>query len=290
MTGGGKPPGYARRVLLTGASSGIGLAAAHLLSSSGYAVAGTAREPGRAAKRLEAQRGGPLPFTLLEMDLSDPLSVETGFARAESLLGGIDILVNNAGQGELGAVEDTDLAQSRRLFEVNYFGPLRLCQLAAPAMRARGAGVIVNLGSIVHELQFPFKAQYCASKSALTGFSLSLRYELQPYGIRVHVLEPGWVRSEFHNRLEPVIKPGSPYAARLKPFLDFSRDSDPSIPDGNAVAQVILRTLENPQAPVRIAVGREAKTFFFVKRFLTHAMQDRILLRKLAKKGDGAPL
>jgi NAD(P)-dependent dehydrogenase (short-subunit alcohol dehydrogenase family) len=279
-----------RRVLLTGASSGIGLAAAYLLSEHGYQVVGTARDPRQVLDRLKSERGAPAPFRLVRMDLADPASVESGFAEAQSLLGGIDILINNAGQGELGAVEDTPLADSRALFEVNYFAVVRLAQLAVPAMRARGSGIIVNLGSIVHDLQFPFKAQYCASKSALTGFSLSLRYELHPHHIRVHILEPGWVRSDFHNRLKPVYKEGSPYAARLKPFLDFSRDSDPAIPDGRAVARVILDTIRNPKAPVRIPVGAEARKFRLARRFLSNAMLDRILLRKLAQKGDKAPL
>jgi NAD(P)-dependent dehydrogenase (short-subunit alcohol dehydrogenase family) len=278
------------RILITGASSGIGLAAAYLFSEHGYQVVGTARHPEAVLNRLQVERGAPAPFRLVRMDLTDPASVETGFAEAQSLLGGIDILINNAGQGELGAVEDTPLADSRTLFEVNYFAVVRLVQLAVPAMRARGSGIIVNLGSIVHDLQFPFKAQYCASKSALTGFSLSLRYELHPHHVRVHILEPGWVRSDFHNRLKPVYKEGSPYAARLKPFLDFTRDSDPAIPDGRAVAQVILDTIRNPKAPVRIPVGAEARKFRLARRFLSNAMLDRILLRKLAQKGDKAPL
>jgi NAD(P)-dependent dehydrogenase (short-subunit alcohol dehydrogenase family) len=283
-------------VLVTGASSGIGLATARLLSRNGYAVIGTARDPAAVRRRLEAEPGAPSPFRLIAMDLTDPLSVERGFAEAEQALGGVDILINNAGQGELGAVEDTDLADSRRLFEVNYFSAVRLVQLALPAMRARGSGVILNLGSIVHDLQFPFKAQYCASKSALTGFSLALRYELHPHNIRVHVLEPGWVRSEFHNRLKVAVKAGSPYAPRLRPFLDFSRDSDPRIPDGKAVAGIILSVLGNPKAPVRVAVGAEAKKFRLARRFLSNAMLDRLLLRKLSQKGgdgsisDKAPL
>ena len=132
--------------------------------------------------------------------------------------------------------------------------------------------------------------KYCASKSALTGFTLSLRYELHPHRIRVHILEPGWVRSEFHDRLRPVVKDGSPYAPRLKPFLDFTRDSDPRIPDGRAVAEIILSTLRNPKAPVRIAVGPEAKKFRIARRFLSNAMLDRLLLWKLSRKGDKAPL
>lgn len=291
---GDRPPkdgkGMSMRVLLTGASSGIGLAAARLLSHSGYSVVGTARDPDAVRRRLEHASGEPLPFRLIAMDLTDSVSIERGFAEALHTLGGIDILINNAGQGELGAVEDTDLADSRRLFEVNYFSVVRLVQLAVPAMRARASGIILNLGSIVHDLQFPFKAQYCASKSALTGFSLSLRYELHPHGIRVHVLEPGWVRSEFHNRLQVAVKDGSPYAPRLKPFLDFTRDSDPSIPDGQAVAEIILSVLGNPKAPVRVAVGAEAKKFRLARRFLSNAMLDRLLLWKLSQKGDRAPL
>lgn len=270
-----------RRVFLTGASSGIGLAAARLLAGRGYRVVGACRNPSAVA-------GSPVP--LIALDQSRPEAVGEAFAEAERRLGGIDILINNAGHGQLGAVEDTSMEQAREMFEVNYFSVVRLVQAALPGMRGRGHGVILNLGSIVHDLQFPFKAQYCASKSALTGFTLSLRYEVHPHGIRVHILEPGWVRSAFHDRLKPTALPGSPYANRLKPFLDFSRDSDPRIPDGEAVARVILATLEDPKAPVRIAVGREAKTFRIARRFLSNAMLDRLLLRKLSRKGDKAPL
>lgn len=281
-----KPTLSDRRTLITGASSGIGLAAALRLSRAGYPVVGTARDPKAAKAKVEKEIGGPLPFRLVAMDLTNSDSLESGYAEALSILGGIDILINNAGMGELGAVEDTPLMESRRLFEVNYFGVVALVKLAVPGMRSRGHGVILNLGSIVHDLQFPFKAQYCASKSALTGFSLSLRYEVYPHGIRVHILEPGWVRSEFHNRLRPAGGPGSVYAPRLKPFLDFSRDTDPGIPDGSAVAEVIQNVLEYPKAPVRIPVGKEAKTFRLVRRFLSNAMLDRLLLWKLGKKGQ----
>ena len=272
------------KVLLTGASSGIGLAAGLLLTEKGFQVVGTARDPKGRRERWERASGHPFPFVLIAMDLADPASVDRGFDEATGILGEVDVLVNNAGQGELGSVEDTDLEDSRKLFEVNYFSAVRLTKKVIPAMRARRRGIIVNLGSIVHDLQFPFKAQYCASKSALTGFSLSLRYELQPYGVRVHILEPGWVRSEFHNRLWTAAKPGSIYADRLKPFQDFSRDHDPSIPDGKSVAEILLHVLTNPKAPVRIAVGKEARRFRLLKHFLTPGMQDRLLLWKLAKK------
>jgi NAD(P)-dependent dehydrogenase (short-subunit alcohol dehydrogenase family) len=262
-------------ILITGASSGIGLATARLLVANGYRVVGTCRDP--AAVRAAG-------FPLVAMDQSDPAAVERGFAEAHRLLGSIDVLINNAGSGELGAVEDTPLAFARYLFEVNYFSAVQLTRLCLPEMRRRGAGIVVQLGSIVHSLQFPFKAQYCASKSALSGFTLALRHEVKPHGIRVHLLEPGWVRSAFHDRLKPLSPPGSAYAHRLKAFENYSRDTDPRVIDGAGVARVILETIENPKAPVRIAVGADAKKFFRVSRFLSHALLDRILGWKLSRK------
>jgi NAD(P)-dependent dehydrogenase (short-subunit alcohol dehydrogenase family) len=267
-------PQYAT-VLITGASSGIGLATARLLVEKGYRVAGTCRDPSRVPDA---------GFPLVAMDQADPAAVAHGFAEARRLLGRIDVLINNAGSGELGAVEDTPAEEARRLFEVNYFSAVQLTRLCLPEMRARGSGVILQMGSIVFSLQFPFKAQYCASKAALSGFTLSLRHEVRPHGIRVHLLEPGWVRSAFHERLRPVSPPGSAYAARLGPFLDYSRDRDPRVIDGAGVARVILETLENPRAPVRIAVGADAKRFFAVSRFLPHAVLDRLLGWKLSRK------
>ena len=266
-----------RNVFVTGASSGIGLALVRLFAARGYNVVGTCRNP-TASSRIPG-------VYLIAMDQSDPASVEIGFAEALKFLGHIDILVNNAGMGELGAVEDTPLEEARRLFEVNYFSAVQLTRLCLPGMRARRAGAILQLGSIVFSLQFPFKAQYCASKAALSAFSLSLRHEVFPYGIRVHLFEPGWVRSEFHRRMHPVTRENSPYAARLEPFLDFTRDSDPRIPDGEYAAGVILKTLENPKSPVRIPVGAQARRFFRINRLLSHQTLDRILRWKLARKG-----
>lgn len=269
-----------KTVFITGASSGIGLAAARLLTSRGYAVVGSCRDP--EAFRARVPDAG---FPMIAMDQSRPGAAERGFEEAVRLLGRVDVLLNNAGEGELGAVEDTPVDEARRLFEVNYFSAVELTRLCLPGMRERGEGAILQLGSIVFSLQFPFKAQYCASKAALSGFTLALRHEVKPFGVRVHLFEPGWVRSEFHRRLKPRVAEGSPYAARIEPFLDFSRDADPRVTDGAAAARVILETLENPKAPVRVAVGGDAKKFFRARRFLSAHMLDRLLGWRLARKG-----
>jgi short-subunit dehydrogenase len=273
-------------MLITGASSGIGAAALRLFASQGYRVLGTCRNPESTLAKWKSENyfdGIPLP-TLLEADLAIPGEVEVLHRRAKAALDGIDILLNNAGMGELGAVEETSPDFARQIFEVNFFAAARLTQLVLPAMRAKQSGILLNMGSIVHSLQFPFKALYCASKSALSSYTLSLRHEVSPYGIRVHLFEPGWVQSQFHERLQPVLKPGSVYAPRLKPFLDFSRDRNPKTTKSEAVAHILLKTVQNPNAPVRIPVGSDAKTFFLASRFLSHAMQDRILQWKLVRK------
>ena len=264
-------------VFITGASSGIGLATARLFASHGYNVVGACRHPDTAPS-ISGVR-------LIAMDQTDPVSVEKGFAEVLAHLGHIDILINNAGVGELEAVEESTQEQARRLFEVNYFSAVQLTRLCISGMRERGRGAILQLGSIVFSLQFPFKAQYCASKAALSAFSLSLRQEVHPFGIRVHLFEPGWVRSAFHERMHPVLRENSPYAEKIRLFLDFSRDRNPNVPDGDHVAQVILKILENPEAPVRVTVGADARRFFRVNRFLSHQMLDRILRWKLSRKG-----
>src|SRR3954471_24695198 len=128
------------RVLITGASSGIGLATALLLSRSGCKVVGTARNPAATRVRLEEKLGAALPFSLIEMDMHDAASIERGAEAALAELGGIDIPINNAGEGELGSVEDTDLSDSRKLFETNFFSVVQLVKKVLPAMRTRGEG------------------------------------------------------------------------------------------------------------------------------------------------------
>ncbi len=275
-----------KTVLVTGATSGIGLATAKLFARNGYLVVGTTSNLQAAIKRLSASAEGIPDFQLVEMDLADPGSTQKGWESTLSYLTQVDILINNAGYGELGSVEDTPMGDARRLFEVNYFGTVELVKRVLPSMRRRGKGVIINIGSIVSGLQFPFKAQYCAAKSAVTGFTLSLYHEVKPYGIRVHLVEPGWVRSEFHTRLRPVVDQATPYGARLKPFLDFSRDSDPRIPSGEHVSELILDIAENPKAKVRNPVGREAKLFTIASRILGWRLVHRLVERKLVRKGS----
>ncbi len=184
--------------LVTGASSGIGRSTALLLARTGYRVFATIRSDAGEASLRAAAAG--LPIEILRLDMVD----ETGPSRtAQEVLrraGRIDVLVNNAGYAKLGAVEDLPRDDLRHQFEVNVFGAFALCREVIPAMRAQHFGRIVNVSSLAGKVSVPLMGAYCASKFALEAFSDALRAEVKPAGIRVVLVEPGPVATNF-NRL-----------------------------------------------------------------------------------------
>src|ERR1700729_80616 len=171
-----------RVVLVTGASSGIGLACATHLAAQGFRVYGTSRRPNAALQGA---------VTMLAADVTDDRSVEQAVAAVLNREQRLDILVNNAGMGIAGPVEDTSIEQAKSQLEVNFFGAFRVCRAVLPAMRSQRSGYIVNIGSIGGLVAIPYQAMYSASKFALEGFSESLRMEVRPFGIQVVIIEPG---------------------------------------------------------------------------------------------------
>src|SRR5882757_6280672 len=177
--------------LVTGASSGIGMATAGALHDRGYTVYAAARRVDRMNDL--ADRG----VRTLAMDVTDDESMTSGIKRIIAETGRIDVLVNNAGYGSYGALEDVPQEEARRQFDVNVFGLARLTQLALPHMRAQRGGRIVNVSSIGGKIYTPLGGWYHATKFAVEGLSDSLRVELKPFGINVILIEPGSIRTEW---------------------------------------------------------------------------------------------
>ena len=175
--------------LITGCSTGIGRATALHLARRGYRVHATMRSPERAgAPLVQTAKDEGLALTVVPLDVMDAASCAKALAEA----GRIDVLVNNAGLGELGAVEDLDDEQVRRMFETNVFGPLRLMRAVLPGMRAAGRGAIVNVSSVAGRFCYGSGALYSGSKHALEAISECLALEVMQYGIRVAIIEPGF--------------------------------------------------------------------------------------------------
>jgi short-subunit dehydrogenase len=237
-----------KRILLTGASSGIGLVAARRLCERGHQVWGTSRDPAR----LPVIEG----FHPVALDLNDEASIGAAFDAMLREAGQIDVLINNAGAGVFGPLEAFSSDELRRQFQLLLVGPLRLVTLALPGMRARNEGLILNVSSLAGELPVPFLSPYSAGKAALSTLSDGLSLELAHTGIRVVDLRPGDIATGFHpstRRLEGDVSAG--YAPNLEVAWRAIERNMARAPDPNIVADCIVRIIEGRIRRPAVAVG-----------------------------------
>ncbi|KKW91917.1 SDR family oxidoreductase [Sphingobium chungbukense] len=246
-----------RRWLITGISSGIGAALAKAALTQGDHVIGTARDA-QAIAAFEAEGAGRAKGIVA--DMSDAAQIAR--LASETLAAGpVDILVNNAGQSLFGAVEEVDLDDARRLFEVNFFGPWALTQALLPHFRSRGSGTIVQLSSGCGLTGTPGLGAYCASKFALEGLTETLALEVAAFGIRAMLVEPGAIATRFisHGTREAQVRIADYgfLSGQGKAVLDSYYAAAASPPE--AVAEAILTALDGETLPLRLPVGEDMR-------------------------------
>jgi len=239
-------------VLITGCSTGIGRDLAQRLSQAGYSVVASARH-------VETMEGLDVALKL-ELDVTQPESINTAVACVIERFGRLDALVNNAGYALRGAVEETPVEQVQKMFDVNLFGVMRLIQAVAPHMRQQKAGRIINISSVVGKLVTPVNGTYAASKFALEAISDALRLELEPFGIQVVLIEPGSIKTQFHTTVEAnaqqiFANPGSPYRRLYEKYRQVTADMRQAEPGPEIVSRVIQQALETPRPKARYMVG-----------------------------------
>lgn len=237
-------------VLVTGGSSGIGLATVRRLAAAGDRVFAAARNPSR----------GPLPdgVTPIAVDIGDPAAAMAAVTAVADSAGRIDALVNNAGTGTLGPLEETSDDEAHRIFEVNFFGPLRLARAAVPIMREQGSGRIVNVTSMNGVLPAPFGGYYSASKAALASASLVLDAEVHGFGIRVTVVAPGLFKTEMaDSRGSYRVADGSPYQAAFQ-GMTAHVEAERATADPDEVAVAVEKILRADDPPAQVVVGSDA--------------------------------
>ena len=262
--------------LVTGASSGIGKATALRLAALGFTVYAAARRVERMSDL--ADHG----IHVESLDVTDDGSMVTVVDKIVSEHGRIDILVNNAGYGSYGAVEDVPIAEARRQFDVNVFGLARLTQLVLPHMRAQRDGYIVNISSMGGKIWEPLGGWYHAAKFAVEGLSDCLRAEVAEFGIKVVVVEPGSITSEWAtisaDNLE-AISADTPYGGQAKLIARGLRKSDTSFlaSEPEVVAEAIGKAVQRTKPRTRYPVGGGARTFLFAHRVLTDRGFDRFI-------------
>ncbi|MCP3057701.1 SDR family oxidoreductase [Myxococcus sp. K38C18041901] len=239
-----------KTVLITGCSSGYGLETARHFHAQGWNVVATMRTP-RADLLPSSER-----LRVISLDVTKPASI----AAALEASGPIDVLVNNAGIGLMGAFEATPMATVREVFETNVFGVMAMTQAVLPLLRARGSGVIVNVTSSATLAPMPLVAVYTASKVAIEGFTESLRFELESFGLEVKLVEPGYCPGTrfTHNggpRMEGLFpQPYAPFAQHIFASLGqptaVTRESD--------VAQAVWRAANDTSGALRFPAGPDA--------------------------------
>jgi NAD(P)-dependent dehydrogenase (short-subunit alcohol dehydrogenase family) len=276
-----RPQSASRAVLITGCSSGIGMATAlRLARSERWNVWASAR---RVESLRELAAAG---CRTLALDVTDDASMVDAVAEVEAADGAVSALVNNAGYQLTGAVESVAGDELRRQFETNVFGPVRLVQLVAPGMRRQGWGRIVNLSSMGGRLTFPGGGAYHGTKHALEALSDALRYELEAFGIDVAIIEPGLIRTEFANaaigNLPTTATANDPYAKFNAGIREAYAGMEAGVvrlvsSDADAVARAIERAVEAPRPRTRHVVSPSARIFLGLRALTSDRTWDRIM-------------
>ena len=278
----------AKTVLITGCSSGIGLATAQRLSRRGWNVYASARDP------LPLKAFETASFHPIALDITDEVSTKSAVEIITAAEGYIGVLINNAGYSQSGALETLPLSLVRKQFETNVFGLLRLCQLVLPGMRGGGKGKIVNMSSVGGKLTFPGGGAYHASKHAVEALSDALRFEVRPFGVDVIIMEPGLIRTRFadavHSSLAGLLK--IPVYDRFNELVgqttkDVYEKGVLALLGGGpeAVAKKIEHaiTVRSPRA--RYSVTASAKVLLGQRRWMSDAMWDGFLRGNFPQPG-----
>lgn len=248
--------------IVTGSSSGIGYATSLLLARNRFHTYATMRSIEKSADIQQIANKERLPLQVIQLDVNDDASIRNSIEKVRSENERIDVLVNNAGYGLIGAFEDLSAEEIKSQFETNFFGVIRLTQQVLPIMRKQKSGTIVNVSSGAGRIGFPGMSAYVSSKFALEGLSESMSYELEPFGIRVVIIEPGVIRTNF--KKNSVMSKKSLEYSSISPYSSIIQKMDASISSivehatpPEEVAKAILHAVISNNPELRYLVGND---------------------------------
>ncbi len=252
--------------VVTGSSTGIGLETSLKLAKEGFRTYATMRNLEKSSEITSKATKEDLALTVLQMDVDDDKSVNDTIQKIINDDGRIDAVVNNAGYALVGAFEETAMRDGRAQLETNFFGTVRVIQAVLPIMRKQHSGTIVNVTSMGGRIAIPFDSFYHASKFAIEGLSESLSYEIEPFGVKVVLIEPGAVKSDFWKNLKSSSNiEDSPYRPVMQKLTkSFEKMTQNAIPP-EQVAEVILKAVKSDNPDFRNIVGEDAKSILEVR-------------------------
>jgi short-subunit dehydrogenase len=270
--------------LITGCSSGIGYETALVLARNGFQTFATMRNTKKSDSLEEIIKKERLDLNIRELDLNDDTSIENTINCIKSEANRIDVLINNAGYGLVGFFEDLTLDEIRNQFETNFFGVLNITKKIIPIMRLQKSGTIINVSSGAGQVGFPGISAYVSTKFAIEGFSESLMYELFPYGIKVVIIEPGVIKTNFFRNCivsEHSMKSSSPYSRSLDKFqrnVELMQEHATSPID---VAKVIIQVLGNNEPKQRYIVGNDLAMILEAKKNLSDIEFKKMMMQNI---------
>jgi NAD(P)-dependent dehydrogenase (short-subunit alcohol dehydrogenase family) len=299
--------------IVTGTSTGIGFETSLLLARNGFYTFATMRDTSKSTKIEKIANDENLPLEVLTLNVDDSDSVKETIQKILTKRKQIDILVNNAGYGLFGALEDISMEQIKQQFETNLFGAIRMIKETLPIMRKQKNGIMINVSSIAGIIGPPTSSAYASTKFALEGLCESISYELEPYRIKVILIEPGVINTNFvpNIRLPTLIKDKLPqqsspeekelvneisddyskkknhshYSSTVNAFLSHYYPAMMSAPLPQEVSAVILESIKNaknsPECFFRHIVGKDAKAFFQAKKTMTDSLLHKFISDKL---------
>ena len=306
-----KQPQQQRIALVTGSSTGIGFETSLLLARNGFYTYATMRDTSKSDKIEKIVNEENLSLKVLPLDVDNDDSVRNTIYKILNEKKKIDILVNNAGYGLFGALEDISIQEAKKQFETNFFGAMRTIKEVLPSMREQKNGIIINVTSIAGIVGIPAECIYVSTKFALEGLSESISYELQPYGIKVILIEPGVINTNFvpnikfpdkskdktqqtlikQEKLESSLssndikkKNSSYYSNTIDTFLSHYYHAMKNAPLPKEVATVILEAIKNAKSSeslVRYIVGEDAKNLAQAKKNMTDSQLHEFISNKL---------
>lgn len=248
--------------IITGSSSGVGHATALLLARNRFHTYATMRNIKKSVDIMEIANRERLPLQVIQLDVNDDTSIRTSIEKVISEKQRIDLLVNNAGYGLVGAFEDLSVEEIKSQFETNFFGVIRLTQQVLPIMRKQKSGTIVNVSSGAGRIGFPGMSAYVSSKFALEGLSESMSYELEPFGIKIIIIEPGVIRTNF--KKNAIMSKKSLDDSSISPYSSIIQKMDASITSiiehatpPEEVAKAILHVVTSNDPELRFPVGND---------------------------------
>jgi short-subunit dehydrogenase len=219
-------------------------------------------EGGGSKQIMDIAKNENLPLQVIQLDVNNDKSVTEAINRIAKEKDRIDIVVNNAGYDLMGALEETSIDEIKAQFETNFFGVVRVMQAVIPIMRKQRGGIIVNITSLGGRISFPLNSPYHATKFALEGLSESIEYELEPFGIKIIVIEPGGVGSNFLKNLKMSTKMSdpvnSPYGSMQSSISEYLKQWAQNTMHPSEVAKVILQAVTSDNPDFRYVVGKDA--------------------------------